>query len=66
MSTIKQYSLREVNKILKSYGFIHIRNAKNTHAIYSNGSKTISIPMSRNDVNKMLFLRIAKENNISI
>lgn len=40
----KQYSVRELQKMLKSKGFKCIR-ISSSHAIYSNGKENISLPI---------------------
>lgn len=62
---LKEFSVREVQNILARNGFIPVRT-KGSHRIYSNGSCQISIPSQKKTVNKMLFLRLVKENNIII
>ena len=58
---IKEYSVREVQDILSRNGFTYLRT-HGSHRIYSNGNCSVSIPSQT--VNKMLFLRIIKENNL--
>lgn len=65
---IKEFTSREVKSILKRNGFYFLREAKGSHTIYSNGIRTISIPTkgSGRTINKMMFLRLAKENSLNI
>lgn len=65
---VKEYTSREVKSILKRNGFYFLREAKGSHTVYSNGIKTISIPTkgSGKAVNKMMFLRLVKENSLNI
>lgn len=62
---IKEYSVREVQDILSRNGFTYLRT-HGSHRIYSNGNCSVSIPSQKKTVNKMLFLRIIKENNLML
>lgn len=63
---IKEYSCREIKKIMKQNGFEIAREPKGSHVIFQKGSHTISIPFNSKSVNKMLFLRLIKENDLIV
>ena len=59
---IPEYFTREVQQILQRNGYTLTRTTKSSHNVYSNGKRNISIPVH----NKMLFMRLVKENNLKI
>lgn len=61
-----EYSTRECIDILMKAGFKFHRNGKGDHAIYIRGKDKIALPVAKKSVNRMLFKRICKQNNISI
>lgn len=63
---IPEYSTREVQQILRRNGYTLTRTTKSSHNVYSNGKRNISIPVQNKTVNKMLFMRLVKENNLKI
>ena len=62
----KEYSTKEVLAILDSNGYQLLRTTKGSHKIYSDGVHTISVPTQNKMVNKMLFARLVRENNLII
>lgn len=65
MSTLKQWSKKDVSKIMKNNGYYVVRSSGD-HTIYKNDNgNTISIPLSR-EPNKMLMRRLIKENNLKL
>lgn len=62
----KQYSVREAVRILNDNGWNMSRKAKGSHMVFSNGVTSISIPVVKKDINKMMFQRLCKENGIYI
>ncbi len=54
------YSTKEMQRILKGNGF-KLSRRSGDHFIYTDGSRTISINYK---INKMVALRIIKENNL--
>lgn len=65
MSTLKQWSKKDVMKIMKNNGYCPVRNSGD-HTIFRNkDGNTISIPLSR-EPNKMLMRRLIKENNLKL
>ena len=62
----REYSTKEVLAILDSNGYYLLRTTKGSHKIYSDGVHTISIPTKNKMVNKMLFARLVRENNLII
>ena len=60
----REYSTKEVLAILDSNGYHLLRTTKGSHKIYSDGIHIISIPVQNKTVNKMLFARLVKENNL--
>lgn len=62
----KEYSTKEVLAILDSNGYRLLRTTKGSHKIYSDGVHTISVPTQNKMVNKMLFARLVRENNLII
>lgn len=62
----KEYSTREAILILGKNGYKLLRTTKGSHNIYSNGVNIISIPVQNKSVNKMMFFRIVKENNLTL
>lgn len=65
MSTLKQFSEREIKKILRKNGYRQIRSC-GSHAIYKNDKQQeITIPGGR-EPNKMMMRRLIKENNLAI
>lgn len=62
MSTLKQWSGREFQKILRNNGYEPMRTC-GSHVIYKNTyGNTISVP--KGEPNKMLTRRLIKENNL--
>lgn len=63
--SLKQYSQREVQRILRKNGFHRIRS-KGSHNIYSKrGELNITIPY-KSDPNKMMVHRLIKSYNLFI
>ena len=62
----REYSTKEVLAILDSNGYHLLRTTKGSHKIYSDGVHTISVPTQNKMVNKMLFARLVRENNLII
>lgn len=62
----KEYSTKEVLAILDNNGYSLLRTTKGSHKIYSDGVHTISVPTQNKMVNKMLFARLVRENNLII
>ena len=62
----KEYSTREAILILWKNGYKLLRTTKSSHNIYSNGVHIISIPVQNKSVNKMMFARIIKENDLTV
>lgn len=62
---MKEYSTREITTILKYNGFSLQRN-NGGHGVFSDGKRTLSIPMHGRCVNRMLFRRLVKENELII
>ena len=62
----KEYSTKEVLAILDNNGYYLLRTTKGSHKIDSDGVHTISIPTQNKMVNKMLFARLVRENNLII
>lgn len=56
----KPKRLREFESILKANGYHEIRS-RGSHFIYGNGKKQIAV---NKDLNKMVQLRLIKENNL--
>lgn len=65
MSTIKQYSVKEAKNILRLNGFVYVRSSGD-HDIYKRDGNTISISVNNKDINKMLWRRLMKENNLIV
>lgn len=63
MSKAKEYSTRDAVKMLRDNGFVLLRN-NGGHEIYERGSSRIVIPIHNRSINRMLFNRIVKENNL--
>ena len=61
---IKEYSTREVIELLERNGYIFKRSTKGSHKIYSNGESSIAIPVQHKSVNRVMFARLVKENNL--
>ncbi|OUQ56988.1 hypothetical protein B5E58_10060 [Tyzzerella sp. An114] len=57
----RAYNIREFKEILKKNGYVFVRKGKGDHSIYSNGKTTIAIAKH---MNKMIALRLIKENNL--
>ena len=62
----REYSTKEVLAILDSNGYHLLGTTKGRHKIYSDGVHTISVPTQNKMVNKMLFARLVRENNLII
>ena len=62
MNRPRKYTFRDMEKILKKNGYSHVRS-KGSHKIYSNGKRTISVNV---DLNKVVALRLIKENKLNI
>lgn len=58
----KDYSTREMAKILKRNGFHHERSSGG-HKIYKRGGTVVAL---NNNTNQMVWLRIMKENNLVV
>ena len=66
MSTLKQYSEREFQKILRNNGFTKERTGCGSHVIYKDfNNRVISFPVGR-EPNKMLINRIIKNNKLKV
>ena len=61
-----EYSTRDAIKILTENGFKYHRKGKGDHMIYIRGGNTVSLPTAKKSINRMLFKRICKENNICV
>lgn len=61
----KEISTREAAIILRQNGFALMRS-NGGHGVYSNGKRTLSIPIHSKCVNRMLFKRLAKENELVV
>ena len=59
-----EYSTRDAIQLLVDNGFKLHRKGKGDHMIYIRGSATISLPTAKKSVNRMMFKRLCKENNI--
>ena len=57
---MKQYTEKEFNIILLKNGYHHVRTS-GSHSIYTNGIRTISVPMS---YNCCILRRLIKENSL--
>lgn len=62
----REYSTREVIELLERNGYLFKRVAKGSHKIYSNGKKSIAIPVQHKSINRVMFARIIKENELSV
>jgi len=60
-----EYSTREVIRILIDNGFTLERKGKGDHMIYKRGNRTVSIPVAKKSVNRMMFKRLCKEHGIA-
>lgn len=61
----KEVSVKEMIKLLKTNGFYLLRSTGG-HQIYSNGTRSVSIPVHNKTINRMLSRRLIKENNLRI
>ena len=59
----KEYTFREFRTLLRRNGYVFQRTAGD-HLIFSNDKNTISIPFHGKEINRMLALRLIKENNL--
>ena len=60
-----EYSTREVIRILIDNDFTLERKGKGDHMIYKRGNRTVSIPVAKKSVNRMMFKRLCKEHGIA-
>lgn len=59
----KEYTFREFRALLRRNGYVFQRYSGD-HQIYSNDVNTISIPFHGKNLNRMLALRLIKENGL--
>ena len=59
----KEYTYRQFRTILRKNGYVFDRYSGD-HCIFSNDVNTISIPFHGKEINRMLALRLIKENNL--
>ncbi len=59
----QEYTVRSFKMILINNGY-ELKRRKGDHDIYSNGSRTISIPVGNKSINRMLARRLVKENQL--
>lgn len=62
----KEYSVREVIDLLEQNGYVFKRTTKGSHKIYSNGERSIAIPVQHKSVNRVMFARLIKENGLAV
>jgi predicted RNA binding protein YcfA (HicA-like mRNA interferase family) len=58
---IKQYTLKEMRRILKTSGYITVRQ-RGSHEMWTNGSRTLAIPVT--SLNPTIARRLIKENGL--
>lgn len=61
----KQYTTKEAIDILNNAGFKFYRDGKGSHRIYKRNGTIISIPANKKEINRMMFQRLCRENNIA-
>ena len=61
----KQYTTKEAIDILNNAGFKFYRDGKGSHRIYERNGAKISIPANKKEINRMMFKRLCRENNIA-
>lgn len=59
----REYTFRDFRTLLRRNGYVFQRTSGD-HQIYSNDINTISIPFHGKEINRMLALRLIKENNL--
>lgn len=59
----REYTFRDFRALLRQNGYVFQR-CSGDHQIYSNDINTISIPFHGKNLNRMLALRLIKENNL--
>lgn len=59
----KEYTFRDFRALLRRNGYVFDRYSGD-HAIYTNDVNTISIPFHGKEINRMLALRLIKENDL--
>lgn len=59
----KQYTFREFRTMLRRNGYVFQRTTGD-HLVFSNDKNTISVPFHGKEINRMLALRLIKENNL--
>lgn len=62
---IREYSYRDVERILKNNGYSKARTGKGDHQIFTNGIHNIPIP-KKSTVNRMLFRRMIKTYDLKL
>ncbi len=59
----KEYTFREFRTLLRRNGYVFQRTSGD-HIIFSNDVNTISVPFHGKNLNRMLALRLIKENSL--
>ena len=59
----KEYTFRDFRALLRRNGYVFQRYSGD-HMIFSNDDNTISVPFHGKEINRMLALRLIKENNL--
>lgn len=59
----KEYTFRDFRALLRRNGYVFQRYSGD-HIIFSNDRNTISVPFHGKEINRMLALRLIKENNL--
>ena len=59
----KEYTFRDFRALLRRNGYMFDRYSGD-HVIFTNDANTISIPYHGKSLNRMLTLRLIKENNL--
>ena len=60
---MKVYNDREIKRILKKNGY-HVDRTKGDHEIWVSDSSTRHITIPHNNINRMVWQRLVKENNL--
>lgn len=59
----KEYTFRDFRSLLRRNGYVFQRTSGD-HIIFCNDINTISVPYHGKNLNRMLALRLIKENNL--
>lgn len=59
----RQYTFRDFRTLLRKNGYVYQRTSGD-HIIFSNDYNTVSIPFHGKEINRMLALRLIKENKL--